>query len=84
MKVWLTLYLLAQAADMASTAVKLHQGCREAIWPNAPVMYAGKASGIIVMFSIRDTHPTAAKIVSGIGIASGVYGTVHNLQQRCS
>lgn len=81
---WLIVgYIVAQALDITTTAVKLHQGCREAVWANAPLAYAAKGAGIGLVLTLKGSHPTAVKVVSGIGIASGTYGTIHNLQTTC-
>ena len=83
MKWWLTLYLVAQALDMGTTALKIQQGCHEGLWPNAPLMYTGKSAGIVVTVALSRTHPTTATVLSGIGIASGTYGAIHNLRTTC-
>lgn len=81
---WLIIgYIAAQALDIGTTAYRLHQGCREAVWVNAPTAYAAKGAGIGVVIAFKDRHPTATAVISSIGIASGVYGTAHNLRLVC-
>lgn len=84
MKWFLIAYITAQALDMTTTAIKLHQGgCQEGNWINAPTAYAVKSGSLGVAIALRGSHPTGVKVVSGIGIASGTYGTIHNLRTSC-
>ena len=87
MKSWLFWLWMAQAADITTTVVNTHRGCHEAVWPNASVAVAGKTGATIALtvtlpiFGVH--HPTAARSIAGIGIASGATGAVLNLSQRC-
>lgn len=83
MKWWIVGYIVAQALDMTTTAINLRHGCREVVWANAPLAYGSKSAGIGLVLTFKGSHPTAVKVISGIGIASGTVGTIHNVQTTC-
>lgn len=83
---WLYLGLIvAQSLDVSSTALKLHQGCREIAWPtqNIWVMGAGKSAGVYGVIMLGKKHRRIAAGIALAGIASGVLAGTHNLQQGC-
>ena len=85
MKWWLALYIGMQAFDMATTAYKIHQGCHEAVWPNAPLMYSTKSAGIGVTIALnhQHEHSTVVKVIAGTGIVSGAIAGTYNLSVSC-
>lgn len=83
MKWLLATYLVLQSLDMATTAIKVHQRCAESVWVNAPTMYATKGAAMGVTIAWGGKAPSAFAVVEGIGIGSGLYGTIHNLRTVC-
>lgn len=83
---WLYIAMIAaQSLDAGTTIQKMHQGCVETLWPTQrPALVAVvKGAAVTMTVVIRHSHPTLSMVVAGVGTASGLYGGIHNLQQRC-
>lgn len=78
-------FVAAQALDVSSTAVKLHQGCKEQVWPGgAAVIAGGKSAGVLLTWKLGQHHKALGVGLSVAGIGSGLYGGIHNLKQSCT
>ena len=81
---WLLLGMfLAQGADVATTWVGLKRGCEERVWPTQnPYVIAGVKGGASVALTLTlPKGPKWLRIAAPSAlIASGTYGTVHNLR----
>lgn len=82
---WLLLsYIALQALDITTTAVNLHRGCQELVWPNAQTAYAAKGGSIAVTITLHHKGYTGPeKAVEIVGIGQGAFGTIWNLHQSC-
>lgn len=77
-------YLAAQSLDITTTIVRVHEGCREnGLVKSAPAIVGFKIGGVITIASIRHPHPKMTLAPEIAGVASGIYGGVHNLGITC-
>lgn len=81
MLLWL---ILAQSADISTTAMGLHKGCVEQVYPiHSPDGVVAVKGGSVLVFSLiypklKKSHPKLAKGLALVMIGSGTVGAVHN------